>query len=58
MTGRIVKRIKEADGAHCESCDKTWDRFTNQALPWDWSHSKGMHERGTGHRVILFAYSA
>jgi hypothetical protein len=45
--------VKDAAGAYCPTCDVHWDFYTNQALPWDWTKSRAMHERGTGHKTVL-----
>lgn len=48
-----VKLVRDANGAHCPSCGACFDECNS--WPWGWRKSQSLHERGTGHRMRLFA---
>ncbi len=50
----VVSRVKDAAGAVCRECDAI---FTiADSVPWGWRKSQHLHERGTGHRMDMFAF--
>ncbi len=55
-----VKLVREADGAWCGECDPPvhFDEVTNYPVSWPWRNSQAMHERGMGHKMILFRYAS
>jgi hypothetical protein len=46
-----VKRVREACGAYCTHCGEVFDEL--QPF-WHWRKSQYMHERGTGHKMVMF----
>lgn len=51
---RIVKvrRVRDAIGAYCLDCQRV---IANDCDPhWHWRKSQVMHERGTGHKTIMY----
>ena len=59
METERVRLVRDADGAWCGEHDPpvVFDDVTNYAVPWRWRNSQAMHERGTGHTMILFRYA-
>lgn len=60
VPARRVYRVGDADGASCTECD--WYRSVthsmSQRYPWaEWRQGQRLHERGTGHKTVLFAYN-
>lgn len=51
---RIVKvrRVKDAIGAYCLDCQRVI--ADNCQTCWHWRKSQGLHERGTGHKTIMY----
>jgi len=47
-----VKRVKDATGAYCLECNYVFIDCTF----WHWRKSQWMHEKGTGHKTILFIW--
>ena len=50
-----VTAIRDAIGAHCATCDQTFDVTT--CPYWHWSKSVWMHKQGTGHKVTMYRFA-
>lgn len=49
----VARRVKDASGAACRECPCV---FTAASSPyWSWRRSQALHERGTGHKMDMFA---
>lgn len=48
-----VRRACDAVGAYCLDCQRgigePWQTF-----PWSWRKSQKLHERGSGHKTIMY----
>lgn len=51
---RLVKvnRVKDAIGAYCLTCHQTF----HGCYPWPWRKSQALHEKGSGHKVVMVAF--
>lgn len=49
-----VKRVRDADGAHCLDCGVVFGVYWWEPVPWSWRKRQYMHEQGTGHTMQLF----
>ena len=53
-TATPVRRVRDADGAHCPECGIVFGTLWDQPVPWSWRKRQYMHEQGTGHTMQLF----
>lgn len=51
-----VKNLADAEGLWCEQCEKMWVKYENPA--WGLNKTKGLHERGTGHKPIYVKFAS
>lgn len=47
-----VRRVKDAIGAYCLTCQRVIADDTQWC--WSWRKSQLMHERGSGHKTIMY----
>lgn len=48
-----VKRVRDAIGAYCLDCQRVIADGTQ--WQWHWRKSQKMHERGSGHKTIMYS---
>lgn len=47
-----VRRVRDAIGAYCLDCQRSIADVCDPS--WHWRKSQKMHEKGTGHKVIMY----
>ncbi len=53
ITTTAVRLVRDADGAACQGCGVF---FTKTNPYWHWRKSQAMHEKLSGHKMVLFKY--